>query len=1000
MINLTNPELSEITNASLPVASENALIALRDQACQSSKGGFSLQSQQKFLRRVLSPDSPTRSLLMVHGTGTGKTCTAIQVAEEYILRPEFQDKKVMVVASRAVQENFRTQIFDMSRVVTTNTITSKQCTGRRYLDMLLRIESEPKNWNDPAIRARLEKTADKIIDEFYEFAGYMTFGDNINNHLIGKIDDTWIHETFDNRLLIIDEAHNIREASYSREGKSITDGLEKLVKVANGLVIVLLTATPMFNSYDEIIYYMNLFLWNERKLDFKDRLKIEDYFNKDGIIIPEKEEGFRRWVQDYVSYVKGDNPFTFPFRLPPPLPAVDDLEFGFDGKKISDRFDYLQVVASEAQGEQKEVLSSKEERTTTLPTIAVLPGKKSFNQLFTSVGQNQYAYLNKDLPFLKPEFLPNYSAKFASIIHSIENSKGVVLVYSNYHKPIGTELFAMALEESGFSPVDGNPILLGSGGSKGKYMLLSSDMTDARLNRLIQIEKSEENKDGKRVRVVIISPFASEGIDFRFIRQVHVLDPWWNMSRIEQVVGRAMRTCSHQLLPFEEQNCTVYFHVVRNGKVECFDENVYRTKIEPKAKSIANVRRLLEESAMDCPIQRQVNNLPEDWKTLEITQIRSENAERVKYALQDMLPPSFTELGAIHECKVTPSVPDPDHVRPLSSYLDSRDEILTKLGNLFVDKPIWDREDLFNAFDKISKDVVIFTIQNAIKSGFKFNDAFGRPSLLESKGDLYALAPIGVQDYTMVDRTAKPAERKAVDISKAVDTEEKEDTIQENVKVVDLNSRIPKLSDYIHNRFSKELILQYTFDHELTRIEKRDYLRANPKFRPTASVSGTDIIVLEDGTLDPPEQPIGVKLNAYNLWERELIEKFVGNLDLLFGSVKKGGKFTLSKMKKSGDAFVRNLGEGAGKRYEPIVCGTGDNSKTNLTPVARYIDKNGAGVPSAIKATEWCTYMEFLVREEHNSLWFTPEQLNVLFSEKNKKHVKEELQKRIKVAKT
>jgi len=106
MANLSYPELSEITPEGLPPASLDALKSLRNQMCETSSGSFKLQTQQRFLRRVLSPDSPTRNVLLVHGTGTGKTCTAIQIAEEYILRPEFQDKKVMVVASAAVQENF------------------------------------------------------------------------------------------------------------------------------------------------------------------------------------------------------------------------------------------------------------------------------------------------------------------------------------------------------------------------------------------------------------------------------------------------------------------------------------------------------------------------------------------------------------------------------------------------------------------------------------------------------------------------------------------------------------------------------------------------------------------------------------------------------------------------------------------------------------------------------------------------------------------------------
>lgn len=144
-------------------------------------------------------------------TVTHNTCTAIQVAEEYILRPEFQDKKVMIVASAAVQDNFQTQLFDMSRVnidTIAGTLESKQCTGRRYLEMLLRIESEPKNWNNPDTRAKLERTANMIIKEFYEFTAYASFGNLILSKLGGTekdIDREWVHENFDNRLLIIDE---------------------------------------------------------------------------------------------------------------------------------------------------------------------------------------------------------------------------------------------------------------------------------------------------------------------------------------------------------------------------------------------------------------------------------------------------------------------------------------------------------------------------------------------------------------------------------------------------------------------------------------------------------------------------------------------------------------------------------------------------------------------------------------------------------------------------
>ena len=281
MVNLTHAELAEITPTSLPPASLEALQDLRTKLCNGS-GDFQLQSHQRFLRRVLSPDSPTHNLLMVHGTGVGKTCTGIQIAEEYILRPEFQDKKVMVIASRAVQENFKTQVFDMSRVYLDDAekLLSQQCTGRRYLDMLMRMEPRAQNWNRPEVRQKLDKAADRIIDEFYEFAGYNMIGIEITQ----KLSDKEIHEKFDNRLLIIDEAHNIRNLEETKDVKGITEALERLVKTADGLVIVLLTATPMYDSYEEIIFFINLFLWNDRKQAFTTRRKLSDFFNPDATL--------------------------------------------------------------------------------------------------------------------------------------------------------------------------------------------------------------------------------------------------------------------------------------------------------------------------------------------------------------------------------------------------------------------------------------------------------------------------------------------------------------------------------------------------------------------------------------------------------------------------------------------------------------------------------------------------------------------------------------------
>lgn len=991
-MNLTHPELAEISSPNLPAASLSALNELRTQQCSAAGGDFSLQPQQKFLRRVMSPDSPARSLLMVHGTGVGKTCTAIQVAEEYILRPEFQDKKVCVVASRAVQENFRTQIFDMSRVyldAASQTLSSKQCTGRRYLDMLLRIESEPKNWADPDVRSRLENVSDRIIKEFYEFTAYNAFGARLNEHMSGTekdIDLKWVHENFDNRLIIIDEAHNIREGGTTETDKAIAQGLERLVNIADGLVLVLLTATPMFDSHEEIVFFMNLFNWNSRVQPKNVRLKAADFFTLAADLKSEKEEEFRKWCQTYVSFVRGESPFTFPFRLPPPDVASNDISVGFLGKGIGDeeRIKYLSLVRSQAKGIQKEVLAAEagkddEERRSAymLPTVSVLPKNQSFKQVFSLRGTQYVA----SEPCLTPDTLPNHSAKFASIIHSIENSKGVVLVYSNF-KTNGALLFAMALEEHGYSGFSTNLLANPSykGDSKGKYIMLTSDASDSEISEMLSAVKNRENRDGERIRVVVTSPLVSEGVDFRYVRQVHILDPWWNMSRIEQVVGRALRTCSHQLLVPEEQNCTVYLHTIQAEEDrEAFDEYTYRTKVEPKGIAIAKVRKVLAESAMDCPMQHA---LPADWKNLIVPQIRAEGSEHVAYKLQSMMAPTFDESPEVEQCILDESQPDPDHVRPLSSYLDVRDELLTKIEKLFVDKAIWERNQLIGSLRGYARDVVVYTLQQAIATGFQFVDSFGRPSLLESKGELYALAPIGVPNNTLIERTTK--QKPKIPVSLPEPKPQAPAQLQDDVLTLKRNAyRFP---GNIRNRFSEEVLNGFIFDHDFTAAEKKVFLASNPvlPFLSRLTIPDTDVIVLGNDSFLPEDVPmVGETLDKYNEWKKALIDGFVENKNKLFGSVAKNGKFSISTTETIEGVPTRIA---KNKRFEPTVCGTGDNTPKQVEEIAKYIDKNGVGVPAEISVHR-CLYTELLAREQHNIVWYTPEELNVLSSKENSKIV-------------
>jgi SNF2 family DNA or RNA helicase len=150
--------------------------------------------------------------------------------------------------------------------------------------MIQRLQAEPVRLGDKESEYRMSTLAGRIIDEFYEFKGYQTLANAVMSpdSPDDAPSDEEIHKQFDNRLIIIDEAHNLKETTETDASKMTAQAVERIIKTANGVILVLLTATPMYDTYDEILYYMNLFLWNERKIKLNTAVKPSQIFKSDG----------------------------------------------------------------------------------------------------------------------------------------------------------------------------------------------------------------------------------------------------------------------------------------------------------------------------------------------------------------------------------------------------------------------------------------------------------------------------------------------------------------------------------------------------------------------------------------------------------------------------------------------------------------------------------------------------------------------------------------------
>jgi hypothetical protein len=284
---------------------------------------YELLPQQAFVRNFLSFQTPYNSLLLFHGLGSGKTCSAIGVCEEMrdYLRQMGINKRIIIVASPNVQDNFKLQLFDERKLKEVDGIwTMKGCLGNKLLK-----EINPTGMKGLK-REKVIQQVKQLINSSYSFQGYVQFSNEIVR-ISGNPEDSKeikarnLEFEYSDRLIVIDEVHNIR-ISDDNENKNVAKNLMYLVSVVSNIRLLLLSATPMFNSYKEIIWILNLMNINDRR----GIISVSDVFNKDGSWKKNKDdkEGEEtgkqiliRKATGYVSYVRGENPYTFPFRIYP-----------------------------------------------------------------------------------------------------------------------------------------------------------------------------------------------------------------------------------------------------------------------------------------------------------------------------------------------------------------------------------------------------------------------------------------------------------------------------------------------------------------------------------------------------------------------------------------------------------------------------------------------------------------------------------------------------------
>jgi hypothetical protein len=251
--------------------------------------------------------------------------------------------------------------------------------------------------------------------------------------------------------------------------------------------------------------------------------------------------------------------------------------------------------------------------------------------------------------YLSPDGLTIYSPKYLHMLENITNPDhiGLHLVYSQFRTLEGNGLFTMVLEQNGFTrfkvkkDVSGQWELDISEENSGKptYALYTgteskeekevvrniyngdwSSLTPAFSRELSEI--AYNNNIGDIIKVFIITASGAEGINLRNTRYVHIMEPYWHPARLDQVIGRARRICSHKELPESLQTVEVFVYLM-TFTAEQSKSNIYVDLSKRKYMSPSN------------PEKMEYIPLTSDEALFEISNIKEELSSKLTRAIKE-----------------------------------------------------------------------------------------------------------------------------------------------------------------------------------------------------------------------------------------------------------------------------------------------------------------------------------------------------------------------------
>lgn len=620
-----------------------------------------LRAYQEFVGKFLGPKSPYRDILLYHGLGSGKTATSINLMN--VLYESDPNLNIVVLIKASLRDDpwMNDLKVWLGREMTEEGLEDVTKVKRFSNIHFVHYDSPfaDKDFINVMKEIDTQKPTLYIVDEAHNFIRNVY--SNINSKL-GKRAQTIYDfiikekkEKLDTRVVLISATPGINtpfelalmfnmlrpgifpssELEFNRlfvteSNYPILNPLKRnlFMRRIMGLVSYYVGATPDLYAKQEL-KYVNLRMSEYQYEIYRSFEKIESE-------IQQRAKRYRKQSKLYRTYTRQACNFVFPNVNSRITGDLRPRPGKFLSEKRAEDFAKGKMFSKQTESEKEELERQALNEYSDAINYFLNETEKYFQEINKSDKQYGRTILD-DMEEFKKGFASVYgedfrkfyetggkrsklfdelyksSPKMLAVVFMSYVSPGKVMVYSNYVVMEGIDMLKIYYRVCGFNDYTNSKENMGYCEYHGRIDPADRKMIRNQFN-------AKDNILGEKCKIMMLSPSATEGIQLLNIRQEHILEPYWTEVRIQQVIGRGIRQCSHKQLPKTERTVKVYRYKVEKPINLQPDDTVRVTSdeyVEDQAKAKDNLIQsflsAMREGAIDCELFRNHNMMSQSY---------------------------------------------------------------------------------------------------------------------------------------------------------------------------------------------------------------------------------------------------------------------------------------------------------------------------------------------------------------------------------------------------